>query len=106
MEMVILVITVKMRVPIMRKLLVVLLHLSLSDLVTSGGFATAFLTGGSPPYLLFLMARTFSCNSTLDDGSQQFPDSPSRTDQRLSSENITIKMVSHTIYNIDASKAP
>ena len=40
----------------MPKQLVALLHLSLSDLVTSGGFATAFLTGGSLPYLLFLMA--------------------------------------------------
>ena len=34
-----------------------LLHLNLSDLVTSGGFARAFLTGGSLPYLFFLMAQ-------------------------------------------------
>ena len=58
---VILVITVressKRRGPIMLKQLVALLHLSLSDLVTSGGFATAFLTGGSLPYLIFLMAQ-------------------------------------------------
>ena len=40
----------KMRLPIMLKQLVTLLHLSLSDLVTSGGFATTFfLTGGSIP---------------------------------------------------------
>ena len=32
----------KMRGPIMLKQLVALLHLSLSDLVTSGGFATTF----------------------------------------------------------------
>ena len=43
----------KMPGTIMLKQLVVLLHLSLSDLVTSGGFATMFLTGGSLPYLLF-----------------------------------------------------
>ena len=47
----------KMRGPIMPKQLVVLSHHSLSDHVTSGGSATAFLTGGSLPYLLFLMAQ-------------------------------------------------
>ena len=74
--------------------------------------------GGSLPYLLFngpedltttdkanLLARNFSCNSTIDDGSQQLPDFPSRTEQRLSSKNITAKMVSCVIYNLDASKA-
>ena len=40
--------------------LVALLHLSLSDHVTSGGFATAFPTGGSLPYLHFLMAMRTS----------------------------------------------
>ena len=80
---------------IMMKQLVALLHLSLSDLMTSGGFATLFLTVESQPYLLFfngtevqtlstikanLFARNFSCNSTLDDGSQQLPDFPSHTD--------------------------
>ena len=86
---VILVITVressKRRGPIMLKQLVALLHLSLLDLVTSGVFAAAFLTGRIllPP--LFngteimrtstdkanLFAGNFSCNPTLDDGSQQ-----------------------------------
>ena len=41
-----------------------------------------------------LFARNFSCNFTLDDGSQQLPDFPSRTEQRLSSKNITAKIVS------------
>ena len=79
----------------MLKRLVALLHLSLSDLVTSGGLQL--------PYLLFLMANllasNFSCNST-----QQLPGFPSRAEQRLSSKNITAKMVSHAIY-VDASKA-
>ena len=73
---------------IMLKQLVTLLHISLSGIVTSGGFATAFLTGGS---LLYLFngpevlttstdkARNFPCNSTLDDGSQQISDFSSRT---------------------------
>ena len=51
-----------------------------------------------------LFARDFSCNSTLDDGSQQLPDFPSRTEQKLSSKNITAKMVSRAIYDLDASK--
>ena len=42
--------------PIMLKQLVTLLHLRLLNLVTSGGFATAFLTRWSLP-LLFLMAQ-------------------------------------------------
>ena len=93
-------------------------HLSLSDFTTSGGFATVFLTGGSLPYQLFngpevlttstdkanLFARIFSCNSTLDDGSQQLPVFPFHTEQRLSSKNITAKMVSNAIYHLDASK--
>ena len=45
-----------MQGPIMLKQLVALLHLSLLDLVTSGGYATAFLTGACLPYPLFLMA--------------------------------------------------
>ena len=52
-----------------------------------------------------LFARNFSCNSTLDDGLQQLPDFPSRTEQRLSSKKITSKMVSNMIYNLHASKA-
>ena len=47
----------KMRGPIMLKQLAALLHLSLSDLVTSGRFATAFLTGGCLQYLLFIMVQ-------------------------------------------------
>ena len=62
---------------------------------------------GSLPYLLSLMAQTswqylltklnlfarnVSCISTLDDGSQQLPDFPSRTKQRVSSKNITAKI--------------
>ena len=39
--------------PIMLKHLVALLHISLSDLVTSGRFATEFLTGGSLPYFFY-----------------------------------------------------
>ena len=84
-----------------------------------GRLATAFLTGRSLPYLLFLMAQrswqhlltkltsasNLSCNSTLDNGSQQLPDFQSLTKQRLSSMNITAKMVSHAIYDPDASKA-
>ena len=79
----------------------------------------SILNRGSHPYLLFLMAqwswqhlmtkltsaRNFSCNSILDDGSQQLPYFPSRTEQRVSSQNITAKMVSHAIYDLDASKA-
>ena len=42
--------------PVMLKQLVTLLHLSVLDLVTFGGFVTVFLTGGNLPYLLFLMA--------------------------------------------------
>ena len=45
------------------------------------------------------------CNSTVDDGSQQLPDFLSCTEQRLSSKNITYKMDSCAIYDIDASKA-
>ena len=45
-----------------------------------------------------LFARKFSCNSTLDDGSQQRNDFPSCTEQKLSSKNITAKMVSCAIY--------
>ena len=41
-----------------------------------------------------LFARNYSCNSTIDDGSQQLPDFPSRT------ENITAKMVSRAIYDL------
>ena len=52
-----------------------------------------------------LFARNFSCNSTFDDGSQQLPDFPSRTEQRLGFKHITTKMVSHAIYDLDASKA-
>ena len=101
----------------MLKQLCALSHLSLSVLVTSGRLATAFLTGGSLPYLLFLMARTtstekanlftrnFSCNSTLDDGSQQLPDFPSRTEQRPTSKKIAAKMISRAIYDLDTSKA-
>ena len=100
-----------MRGPIMLKQLVDLLHLSLPDLVISGGFITAFLTGVRLPYLLFflwprglitstdlanLFARNFSCNSTLD-GSQQLPDFPFCTEQRVSSKNINAKMVSRAI---------
>ena len=48
-------------------------------------------------------ARNFSYNFTLDDGSQQLPDFPSRTEERINSKNITAKMVSRAIY--DASKA-
>ena len=48
----------KMRGPVMLKQLVALLHLSLSDLMISGGFVTELFTGGSLPYLLFLMAKT------------------------------------------------
>ena len=47
----------KMRGLIMPKQLLALLHLSLSDLVTSGWFATAFSTVTSLPYLHFLMAQ-------------------------------------------------
>ena len=39
------------------------------------------------------------------NGSQQLPDFPSRTEQRLSSKNITAKMTSRAIYVLDASKA-
>jgi hypothetical protein len=46
----------KRRGPIMLKQLVALLHLSVLDIVTSGGFVIVFLTGGNLPYLLFLMA--------------------------------------------------
>ena len=95
----------KIRGPIMLRQLVTLLHLSLSDIVTSGEFATAFSTGGSIPYLHLFdgpdvlttstdkanhVARNSSCNSTLDDGYQQLPDF--RTEQRLS----TAKMVSRS----------
>ena len=52
-----------------------------------------------------LLARNFSCNSTLDDGPQQLTDFPSRTEQKLSSKNITAKMVSREIYELDASIA-
>ena len=41
---------------IMLNQLAALLHLSLLDLVTSVEFATAFLTGGSLLYLLFLIS--------------------------------------------------
>ena len=47
----------------------------------------------------------FHAISPLMDGSQQLPDFSSRTEQRLNSENITAKIVSHAIYNLDASKA-
>ena len=83
------------------------MHLSLSDLLTSAGFATAYLTGGSLPNIpeilttstdkANLFARNFSCNSTLHDGFQQFPNFPSRTEQRLSSKTITVKTVSSAI---------
>ena len=36
---------------------------------------------------------------------QQLADLPSRTEQKLSSKNITAKMVSRAIYDLDASKA-
>ena len=76
---------------VMLKQLVTLLHLSILDLVTFGGFVTVFLTGGNLPYLLFngpevlttftdqanLFARNFSYNSTLDDSYQLLPDFPS-----------------------------
>ena len=52
-----------------------------------------------------LFARNFSCNSTLDDGFQQLPNFPPRTEQRLSSKKITARMVSHAIYDLDAFKA-
>ena len=39
------------------------------------------------------------------DGSQQLPDFPFHTKQRLSSKNITAKIVSCTIYDLDTSKA-
>ena len=65
---VILVITVrkssKMRGPIMPKQLVALLHLTLLDLVTTGGFASALLTGGSLSYLHFLMGLEVLTTST------------------------------------------
>ena len=51
-----------------------------------------------------LFASNFSYNSTLDDGSQQLPGFPSRTEQKLSSKNITAKMVSRAIYDLDTSK--
>ena len=51
-----------------------------------------------------LFARNFSCNSTIDDGSQQLLDFPSHTEPRLSSKNITAKMVSRAIYHLDESK--
>ena len=99
-----------MQCPIILKQLIALLYLSLSDLVTSGGFAKAFLTGEVYPEVLTpstdkanLFSKNFSCNSTLDDGSKQLPHFPSCTKQRLSSENI--QMVSCAIYNLDASKA-
>ena len=47
----------------------------------------------------------FIYKTPLDDGSQQLPDFPSCTEQRFSSKNITTKMVSGTIYYLDASKA-
>ena len=50
-----------------------------------------------------LFSRNFSCNSTLDDGSQQLTDFPSHTEKKLSSKNITAKMVSSAIHNLDAS---
>ena len=56
-------------------------------------------------FLCSLFAKNVSCNSTLDDGSQQFPDFPSHTEQSLSSMNITAKMVCRAIYDLDASKA-
>ena len=46
-------------------------------------------------------ARNFSCHSTLDD-SQQLTDFPSRTEQKL--KEITAKIVSRAIYDIDASR--
>ena len=46
-----------------------------------------------------LFARNSSCNST------QLPYFPSRTEQRLSSKNITAKMGSRAIDDLDASKA-
>ena len=52
-----------------------------------------------------LFARNFSSNSTLDDGFQQLPDFPSRTEQRLTSRKITARMVSHAIYDLDTCKA-
>ena len=52
-----------------------------------------------------LFARNLSCNSTLNDGTQQLPNFLSRTEQRLSSNNITAKMVSRAIHDLDASKA-
>ena len=51
-----------------------------------------------------LFARNSSCNSTLDDGSQQLPDFPSRTEQILGSKKITAKIVSRVFYDLDASK--
>ena len=45
-----------------------------------------------------------ACDSTLDDGSQQLTNFPSRTEQKLSSKNITAKMVSCAIYYLVASK--
>ena len=50
----------KRRGPIIMKQLLALFHLSVLDPVTSGGFATVFLTGGSLPYILFLTARSSS----------------------------------------------
>ena len=60
--------------------LIALLHLNLPDLVT----CNSVLNKGSLPY--------------LHGGSQQLPDFPSRTEQKLSSKNITAKMVSNAIY--------
>ena len=48
-----------------------------------------------------VFARIVSCNSNLDDGSEQLPP---YTAQRVSSKNITAKMVSLAIYDLDASK--
>ena len=87
----------------MLKQLVALLHLSLSDLGTSEGFATEVLTTSTDKTNLF--ARNFSCNSTIDDGSQKLTDFPSPTELKISPKNITAKVVSHAIYDLDASKA-
>ena len=119
---VILVITVrvssKMQGPIMLKQLVALLHISLSrdfwgicNSVLNRGKSSVPPLFNGPEVLITstdkanLFARNFPCNSTFDDGSQQLPDFPTRTEQRLSSKKITFKMVSHAIYDLDESRA-
>ena len=92
------------------------LHLSLSG--DFSRIATAFLTGGKstiPPFnglevlttstdKANLFARNFSCNFTIDDGSQQLPDFPVLNGD-FKTKNITTKKVSRAIYDLETSKA-